>query len=49
MQTVVNEYIINKGCVVIKLFHLYSVPGGKINNLKGHSIGHYKQKNCIYT
>ena len=27
--------------------YLYSVPGGKVNILGGHSIGHSKQK-CLY-
>jgi hypothetical protein len=28
--------------------HIEGVPGGKVNNLGGHSIGHSKQKLCMY-
>jgi hypothetical protein len=28
---------------------IQNVPGGKVNILGGHSIGHSKQKNCICT
>ena len=30
-----------------KLWCIQGVPGGKVNNLGGHGIGHSKQK-CLY-
>jgi hypothetical protein len=30
----------------ITLYYIQNVPGGKVNILRGHSIGHSKQKNC---
>jgi len=32
---------------VRKYAHIQGVPGGKVNILGGHSIGHSKQK-CLY-
>jgi hypothetical protein len=28
---------------------IQDIPGGKVNILGGHSIGHSKQKKCIFT
>jgi hypothetical protein len=35
----------NTGSLVIRNAVIQCVPGGKVNILRGHSIGHSKQKN----
>ena len=35
-------------CKEMKQINIQGVPGGKINILRGHSMGHSKQKKTLY-
>jgi hypothetical protein len=39
-----HQHTVSPPHTIIHPLCLYSVPGGKVNNLRGHSIGHSKQK-----